>query len=1066
MGVNLCDWDNPAVLEHNREPAHAAFVPYDNEERALQDLDSPFVQSLNGLWRFFWSPNPAAAPGDFHAGDYDDTGWNTIDVPGNWQLQGYGQPIYTNVQYPFPINPRLSAAVAQMRADYDWENWNILDCVLPAEVIDYPLDVPHDDNPTGSYRTWFQVPETWTGRQIYLRFDGVDSAFHLWLNGEFVGYSQDSRLPAEFNITRHVSPGKNLLALQVYRWSDGSYLEDQDFWRLSGIFRDVLLWSAPPVHIRDFAVQTALDGAYRDATLKVRVYAQNHGTTDVCDYSIVAKLYDSTRSLISQFSSSLTVQRGGESVVELAEMVSKPAKWSDETPHLYVLLITLLDPAGRVQEVIRSQVGFRQIEIMNGQLCVNGKAIIVKGVNRHEHDPETGHTITEASMIEDIGLMKRFNINAVRTSHYPNHPRWYELCDRFGIYLIDEANIESHGVWDRPTRDPAWKVAFLERVSRMVERDKNHPSVIVWSLGNESGSGPNLEAAADWIHDHDPTRPLLYNPAGDSAWLDILSPMYPSLTILEVMAQDLDENRPVIICEYAHAMGNSPGGLQDYWNVMDRCPRLQGGFVWDWVDQGLHRVSEDGVKGYAYGGDFGDEPNDGNFCLNGLVWPDRAPQPALWELKKVHEPVQVEALDLKRGLLRITNRRAFLDLGDLDIEWTLESDGRTLQSGALSSQAVPPGETWTVDLAYERPELAPGAEYWLMLRFTLSEDTSWADQGHSVAWAQFLLPFALSVEALNFDSLPSLAVEDSRSLVVRGDGFELAFDRKDIPGLAWRHQGRPVLQTGPQLNLWRAPTDNDTARMATLWEQAGLDRLVERVTDISIVQPAPQLVQVQIETVADPTGVESTYLYTIYGSGDLVLEHRVRIPEGSPPLARVGVTLILPADYERISWYGRGPHECYDDRQSSAPVGVYHRTVDDLYVPYIKPQEHGNRTDVRWAALLNVEGEGLLVSSTPYGPSRGERLLNVGAHHFTAHDLAAARHSHELKRRDEVILNLDHAQAGLGDDSCGPGTLPQYLLTARDYSYCLRLRPLSRHDRRPIELSKERLPYFSSQVRP
>jgi beta-galactosidase/beta-glucuronidase len=1054
----LRDWNNPAVRDRNRERPHVTLAPYADEGQTLQGLDSPFVQSLNGRWRFHWSPNAGSAPGEFFARNYDDAGWDLVDVPGNWQLQGYGRPIYTNVQYPFPIDPRLSAAVARMRAERDQDDWNLRDWALSPEVQNYPLLVPHDDNPTGCYRSCFSVPESWTGRQILLRFDGVDSAFHLWLNGEFVGYSQDSRLPAEFNITRFVLPGRNLLALRVYRWSDGSYLEDQDFWRLSGIFRDVLLWSAPPVHIRDFAVQTDLDGAYRDATLKVRAHLQNYGKEDACGCSLEVKLLSPSGSLISRFSSSVTAKNGVDSVVEMTETVSNPAKWSDETPNLYLLLLTLLDPAGRIQEVLRSQVGFRQVEIKSGQLCVNGKAVTIKGVNRHEHDPETGHTVSEASMIEDIRLMKRFNINAVRTSHYPNHPRWYELCDLYGIYLIDEANIESHGVLDRPARDPRWEAAFLDRVSRMVQRDKNHPSVIGWSLGNESGWGPNLETAAEWVHVHDPTRPLLYHPAGDAESVDILSPMYPSVANLEAMACDPEEKRPIITCEYAHAMGNSPGGLADYWDVFNRFPRLQGGFVWDWVDQGLLKTEEDGVKGYAYGGDFGDEPNDGSFCINGLVWPDRTPQPALWELKKVHEPLQVEANDLSAGRLRVTNRRAFLDLGDLDIGWTIESDGRILQSGSLPPQAIPPRESWAIELPYRRPEIVPGADYWLTLRFTLAADTLWADRGHTVAWAQYALPSVHPTTVLGLDAMHSLEVEDSRALIVRGEDFEVEFNREGAQVLTWRHRGRLVLQTGPQLNLWRAPTDNDAKRMAALWKKAGLDRLVEEVNDISVAQLAPQLVQVRVMTVTNLPAVESTYLYSIYGSGDLILEHRVRIPEGYSPLPRVGVTCVLPADYERFSWYGRGPHECYADRQSSASVGVYHRRVDDLHVPYIKPQEHGNRTDVRWAALLNAEGEGLLVSSMPFDPARGGTPLSVSAHHFTAHDLAAATHGHKLKRRDEVILNLDMAQSGLGTESCGPGTLPQYLLNARDYSYCLRLRPLSPQGRRPIELSKDRFP--------
>ncbi|MGD9145443.1 MAG: glycoside hydrolase family 2 TIM barrel-domain containing protein, partial [Anaerolineae bacterium] len=1020
---------------------------YGDEAEALAGAGSSFESCLNGRWKFHWAPNPATAPHDFQAVDFDDGDWGQIDVPGNWQLQGHGVPMYTNVQYPFPIDPRLEEACRQMEEAAAGED--LLRC-LPAEALDVPLAVPQHDNPTGCYRTRFTVPRAWAGRQVFVCFDGVDSAFHLWLNGQAVGYSQDSRLPAEFNLTPYLQPGENLLAVRVYRWSDGSYLEDQDFWRLSGIYRDVQLRAAPSVHLWDFVVRTELDAAYRDATLQVQASVRNLGQANASGYTLEANLFapepDLQRPLFGS-AQAFTVNAGREAMVEMAGQVDNPAKWSDEQPNLYTLLLTLKDRAGRVLQVERCRVGFRKVEIRDGQLCVNGQAVRIKGVNRHEHDPDTGHAIGEASMVDDIRLMKQFNVNAVRTSHYPNQTRWYELCDEVGLYVVDEANIESHGIWDRPVRDPAWQEAMLARVVRMVARDKNHPSVIAWSLGNESGYGPNLEAAAGWVHTHDPTRPLLYNPAADLPWVDILSPMYPSVDQIVTMAEDPAGDRPVVICEYAHAMGNGPGGLKDYWEAIERYPRLQGGFVWDWVDQGLRQVADNGDEWFAYGGDFCDQPHDGNFCINGLVGPDRRPHPGLWELKKMHEPVLVRPVDLAAGVLEVVNRYAFSDLGGLAVTWMLKSGGLLLQSGRLPPLSVPPGDSTVVSIPYQLPDALPGAEACLELRFELAQDAPWALKGHEVAWAQFALPVSGPVEQVPLETMPALAVEETDDAVaVRGHDFWLTFDRRSGSLIAWEDQGRAVVRRGPRLNLWRAPTDNDAKQMAARWQAAGLDRLSERLQAISVEQPSSQVVRVDLETADPQVGVASRLVYTIYGSGDVELAHTVRLAEGLPPLPRVGVTLALPGGYESFIWYGRGPHESYVDRKQSARLDLHRGTVDDQYVSYVKPQEHGNKTDVRWAALTDDRGRGLLVVGMP--------LFEVTVHHCTAGDLAQAAHTHQLPRREDITLNLDLAQSGLGSESCGPGVLPHYLLEEETYRYRLRLRPLAGPEESPAELSR------------
>ena len=1045
------DWENPRVVGRNKEPGHATSVPYADEATALAgDREaSPYFKSLNGEWKFKLAPNPASAPENFYQVGFDAREWEAITVPGNWQLQGYDRPIYTNVQYPFPKD-------------------------------DLPR-VPEDDNPTGCYRRSFTLPEGWGGRQIFLLFEGVDSAFYLWVNGQMVGYSQDSRLPAEFNVTPYVHAGENTLAVQVYRWSDGSYLEDQDYWRLSGIYRDVFLWAAPPAHVRDFWVRTDLDAAYQDAVLRVRARVRNYGPQDAADHVLEAKLFDAEGDpvLTEPLSGRVTVEASGEVVLDLEQVVPNPFKWSDEQPYLYTLLISLQDATGKVLEVESCKVGFRQVEIKDGQVHVNGVPILFKGVNRHEHDPDTGHTVTVASMVEDIRLMKQFNINAVRTSHYPNDPRWYDLCDRYGIYLIDEANIESHGVWDRLTKDPAWRTAFMERAIRTVERDKNHPSVIVWSLGNESGYGPNHDAMADWIHEGDPTRPVHYESATmwrtyrgpeDGPKIDIVSVMYPPVDKIVAMAQTPGETRPLLMCEYAHAMGNSCGNLKEYWDAVKEHERLQGGFIWDWVDQGVRQVTEvdqDGIPSspqewFAYGGDFGDQPNDGNFCINGLVWPDRKPHPALWEYKKVLEPVCVEPVDLAAGQVQIFNNYRFLDLGGLDISWTLSADGQVLQSGELPKLHTPAGQSETVRIPLHQPELEPGTEYWLNLSFTLAEDAPWAERGHEVAWAQFEMPFAVPTKpSLKSDDMPALEVEESGTqIALQGHDFSLVFDREAGRIVSWRYAGQELVCHGPALNFWRAPTDNDAEtggdqRMAIRWREAGLNRLHEQAKEVKVSRLNRQAVRLDVCSAILPAGdptprktrFECHITYDVYGSGDVVIQAHV-VPGGDlPPLPRIGLQMCLPGRYNALTWYGRGPHETYADRKLGAKVGLYSGTVDEQYVPYITPQENGNKTDVRWAALADEGGVGLLAVGMPW--------LNVSAHHFTTEDLTQATHTYELERRDEITLNLDYAQSGLGNESCGPGVLPQYLLQPHEVRFSLRLRPFSEQATSPAELSKQ-----------
>ncbi|MEZ4583713.1 MAG: glycoside hydrolase family 2 TIM barrel-domain containing protein [Caldilineaceae bacterium] len=1142
------DWENPKVFGVNKEPAAATLMPCASRAEALRRdrMASSFCKLLNGEWRFLWYPNPAAVAAGFEAVDVDTSAWDTIPVPANWEMMGdilhgkpkYNVPHYTNVTYPFPIDR------------------------LPG--------VPEDDNPIGIYRRTFTVPDAWAGRRVFITFDGVDSAFYLWVNGQKVGYSQDSRGPAVFDLTPYLVDGDNVLAAQVFRWSDGVYLEDQDFWRLSGIYRDVYLWAAPELHVRDLFVRTELDENYVNADLRVTAKVRNYGDA-LGAGQITLELVDDRGDLVfAPLTVEVGADAGAEETVEFDQWLEDPAKWSDEFPNLYTLVATLTDPDGTVLEVQSCRVGFRKVEIIDGALCLNGVALEIRGVNRHEHDPDHGHVVSEANMVRDIKIMKQFNINAVRTSHYPDVPRWYELCDEYGILLCDEANLETHGVWDRLTKDPLWEEAFVDRAERLVERDKNHPSIIYWSLGNESGYGPNHDAMAAWIRAHDPTRPVHYHPAEDAPVIDILGPMYPSVARIIEMATNGD-NRPIVMCEYAHAMGNSNGNLVEYWDAVRAHRRLQGGFIWEWADHGIRRLTDEGEEWMAYGGDFGDTPNDANFVADGLVSPDRDPHPGMWEHKKVAEPVLVEAVDAAAGRLRITNRHPFADLSYLHLSWELTVDGRVLQSGVLPALDTAPGDTSEIRVPFETPPAIPGADYWLTVRFTLRDATVWADPGHEVAWSQMQVPVAVP-------DAPALAVRDMGALslaqsddriTVSGQGFQVALDGESGRIVSYTAGDRELVQTGPALNLWRAPTDNDAntwgdQRAAIRWRDVGLDQLEEHTDGVAVEQVSPQEVRITVRTaslaavdpdeqaakrwrdqvdgvkmmlvhgvdeeqgrmlaatlgfnyndltgndyrakiasmvdvldstkrmpdlfnllyalvtgpMADsvPEGVkqqladlagksqdelmqgqgltgaarfDTEYTYRILGSGDIVIETHL-VPSGALPpfLPRVGLSMALPGGHETLTWYGRGPHENYRDRRASAPVGLFSGRVQDQLYPYIMPQESGNKTDVRWAALTDEEGNGLLVY--------GEPTLELSAHHYTAQDLTAAQHTFDLEPRDEVILNLDYAQGGLGNGSCGPGVLDEHQLKPEEMRFSVRLRPL-RSGEDAVEVGKVKL---------
>ena len=1016
------EWEDPQAIGRNKERPHASYMTYPDTASARRAVpaESPFYRSLNGDWKFHWAPTPGERPVGFQAPDFDASAWDEIPVPSNWQMHGYGFPHYSNIRYPFEKNPPF---------------------------------VRHDHNPVGSYRRIFQIPEGWNGRRVLLHFAGVESAMYVWVNGREVGYSEGSRTPAEFDLTEYLQAGENLLAVEVYRFSDGSYLEDQDFWRLSGIFRDVFLYSVPQLHVRDFWARPGLDAQYRDARLELNVQLRNKGA-ETREASVEARLLDSAGRLVAELPPKrASVAAGEEASIDLTAEVVNPAKWTAETPNLYRLLITHRG-GGQVREVIPVAVAFRKVEITGGQLKVNGRAIYVKGVNRHEHDPDTGHTISRESMIRDIELMKRNNINAVRASHYPNVPEWYALCDEYGLYVVDEANIESHGMGYDPdetlANNPEWEKAHLDRIERMVERDKNHPSIIMWSMGNEAGDGVNFVKASQWIRSRDPSRPVHYEQGNQERHVDLVSPMYATIGTITDYAQS-DPDRPLILCEYAHAMGNSVGNLQDYWDAIEKYPALQGGHIWDWVDQGLRHVTGDGKEFWAYGGDYGDKPNDGNFCMNGLVQADRKPNPHLAEVKKVYQSIKTTPVDLAAGKIRIRNKYGFIPLDFVEGSWEVAEDGVVISRGRLPKLSLAAGDSTDLTLPLERPGLRPGAEYWLTVRFKLAEDHAWAPAGHEVAWDQMELPWrGPSAPAVDVSAMPRVEFDESDLGVrVTGGDFELLVGKASGALESLRLAGRELLERPLVPNFWRAITDNDDGNRAqdrlSVWRRAGPDR---DVRGFSAERIDERTVRITVESVLPAGGSRFRNVLTIYGSGDIVMDVSFEPGAKLPELPRFGMQLGLAGDYRNVTWLGRGPHESYADRKTSAAVGLYSGPVEDQYHLYGFPQETGNKTDVRWIALTDDAGRGLLAVGDP--------LINASAWPFTQGDLERATHTHELVPEAAITLNLDYGQTGVGgDNSWGAKPHDEYTLFSKPYSYRFRLRPLRGRDDAPARLGRE-----------
>jgi beta-galactosidase/beta-glucuronidase len=999
---------------------------------------SPFFRLLNGTWKFHLAGSPAEVPPGFHGSSFDSSGWRDIAVPGNWQLQGFpDNPIYINVHYPFEPDPPF---------------------------------VP-EANPTGCYRTSFEVPTDWHGRNVFLQFESVDSNCLVWVNGHEVGYSQDSRLPAEFDVTACVHPGQNTLAVQVMRYCDGTYLECQDMWRMSGIQRDVILYSKPPVCLEDFTVRTMFDDRYQDARLLVDAYITKNPRMEA--YSVEAMLYtDDGRPVLSGLARAPVAGRTGWSLqtplrtacARIEQTISDPDRWTAETPYLYRLALTLVNPEGKAVDFESCRVGFRQVEIQDGVLLVNGRRLVMRGVDRHEHHPERGRALTEEDMRREIVLMKQLNFNTVRTSHYPDHPFWYDLCDEYGIYIIDEANIETHGVGGELSHNPLWAHAYLERGIRMVQRDRNHPCVVLWSLGNESGAGPHHAAMANWIRAYDPTRYIhLESGHPGSEVSDVVSVMYPRLDRIHRLLADPEEKRPVIMCEYAYAKGNATGNFFKFWDMVDAYPRFQGGCIWDWNDKALIHKNERGEPYYAYGGDFGpdfdfkryyQDNEDPQMCCNGIVGPDLVPHPGAFEVKKVQAPLSLSAArseDVLAGQFSLWNKHHALDLSHLDIRWEVTEDGTVIMAGSLPPSDLPAGEKTRLLVPYEKPaSLSPGAEYHLNVRFSLNQAAAWAPAGHEVYWEQFPLRLPVpTAPLLAPESLPNLAMSETGVVIVlTSQACEVVFDKRQGRITGFTANGRALLQAGPVENFYRAPTDSDLLMgnpPASIhkWRAAGIDRLERQLDDFQVIRIGPGQVEICVTTHLPAggreDGIASQVLYRIYGSGDLLVDYQVAVHESLPYLPRIGLELVLPDGFERLVWFGRGPHENYVDRKKGAAAGRYTSTVDEQFTPYVYPGETGGKEDVRWLALTEDSGHGLLVV--------GLDRLHFDALHYTIHDLEQAGHPYQLCRCPETILHLDGWHMGVGgDDGWASSVHPEFLIYPGRYRYSLRLRPLQPTD--------------------
>ena len=1036
------DWENPAVFQVGAEPSRATYWRGGSPDNAEWNL------SLNGTWKFKYVHEVADRPMNFYQRGYDVSGWDNIEVPGPWELQGFGTPIYTNIKYPFEKNPPF------IKGLFD------------------------NGSPVGSYVTTFNLPEKWLSDKLYIKLGGVSSAYYIWINGEKVGYAQDSFLPSEFDITPYVKAGENSIALQVFRWSDGSYLEDQDGWRLSGILRDIYIHRAPKSHIRDFFVYSDLDKAYKDAELKVEVDISG----EAANMSLEVALLDGKKR-IARFGGAVS----GEQTT-LSTKVAEPKKWSAECPNLYKVVISLKDGKGKIVDEVACNTGFRKLEIANRRFLMNGQPVKMRGVNRVEHDPFTGKYVTKERVLQEVLLMKQNNINTIRLAHMPAVEWLYEYCDYYGIMVIDEANVESHGMGYNATsmsHDPKWEAAHLARITRLIERDKNHPCVLQWSLGNETDNGVNIAAMYHAAKHLDPTRPVHYHFASEPICCDILgggltkrgqyalSGRYASVPELQSVLKSSD-HRPYLLNEFAHAMGNAMGSLKDYFDVFESNEIFAGGTVWDWVDQGITRSVEnkklygmmipkaereavnakcqrpDGGYYWAYGGDFGDKPTDGNFCCNGVVSPDLANNSKLNEMKKVFQEIEFYASDLKAGKIEVFNKFYYKDLAEYEIRWSLLENGKEIKNGKVEKFNLAPRTRGIITLPVAEWKMNSDAEYVAVVSIHHKNKQSWCEKGYKVAWEQFVMQeWNFAGQTIKASSATPKVEKTAEGYTITSGDKVITFSRSAGTIAQVTHNGKVLMQEGPRLDFWRAPIDNDgTAktryvdgklqvdgrggRLTKLWDKAGYPYMQKEVEEVTLKEVEKSVVitvkSVMKSRIAD-AGFKVEECFTFNNEGEFSLNCNITPYGELVEVARVGYEMVMPKALDRFDWYGKGPFDAYIDRKEGACFGLYGGSVAEQFVNYIFPQENGNKYDVRWVALTDGAGNGLKVS--------GHQPIETSVRRYTTMALAEARHPYELKAIEGLVLHINHKMAPLGNESCGPRPLKQYVIYPEPWNFTL-----------------------------
>lgn len=1016
-------WENIHIDGINRLDARTEFSSFPSKKLALIG-DKKYThnyKNLNGSWKFLFLDAPEYSPEGFYKEEFDSNGWDNIIVPGNWQLQGYGKMHYSDLWYNFPINPPY----------------------VPTE------------NPTGIYKREFIIDKTWMNERIILKFNGVDSAYNVWINGEEVGYSKGARIQSEFDITDYVRCGKNQLTVRVYQWSDGTYLEDQDMWWLSGIFRDVELYTEPVCGIDDITIITDLDEKYEDATLHVDLKFRKYD-----EQKVKFELLDNNKEVVFE------EIVDAKSEINFSKDVKNPLKWTAEEPNLYTLIISVLKDE-QVIQVVPQRVGFRKIELKGEVFTVNGVAIKFKGVNRHDYNPKNGRVVAKEEIVQDIILMKQHNINAVRTAHYPNSPYLYDLCDEYGMYVIDETDLECHGfeltgdyAWI--SDDPEWELAHVSRLERMMQRDKNHPCILMWSLGNESSFGCNFKAMAKKYKELDKTRILHYEgdflvKEEDGPVSEVYSTMYTWLEHdSKLLMDEIIEKvkKPHILCEYCHAMGNGPGNLKEYQDLFYKYDKLQGGFIWEWFDHGIHTVSEDGQVYYRYGGDFGDDPSNINFCIDGLIMPDRTVSPGLLEYKKVIEPAQTSAVDLEKGIIKVINRYDFKNLNTLELVYNIKEDDKIIQSGRLEMPSVKGRETCEITLPYSLDFVkVDGATYYLNISYVLKEDCSWANAGHELATAQFELP--IKTEKVEVEPKGNLELtKEHCKLIAKGDNFKVVFDLVRGHILEITKDDYKLVEEGPRLNFWRAPIDNDMYVVEDYKKKYFMHLMHEVVTNIEYNVEGNVLV-FKVNTVNGTTNsawhYKSTYEYKVFGSGDILVNvsgiPSGRIETAPEMLPRIGLQMRVNKDLENVKYKGRGPGESYADTKEANLFGVFENTVDGLFTNYVTPQENGNRSDCSWVSLRNDRGMSVMAIA--------EDKFDFSASYYEDTDLEYAKHTVDLVKRDYIVFNIDYKQNGVGTNSCGQWQLDKYRCKFEEFNLGFRFSVFNNKEISEVSLGRE-----------